>query len=416
MRPSFDSAWKSTMIPLRLVSSTLLLTLLAPALAQATNGYFSHGYGIKSQGMAGVSIALPQDSLAAASNPAGIAYVGNRADIGASLFQPRRDTRITGNPMMNGSYSGNGKKRFLIPELGYVRQLNPQWATGFAIYGHGGMNTDYKTNPFGGPGSAGVNLEQLYISPSLAFRINPQHAVGLSLNLAYQRFEAKGIQGFAHMSQAPGHFSNRGKDSSTGWGVRVGYTGEITPGLTLGLTYASKTYMGKFNKYKGLFADQGSFDAPASYGLGLAWQATPRLTLAGDLQRIEYSKIKPVGNLMINGLFGSSNGPGFGWRDQSIAKFGVSYQATERLTLRAGYSHASQVIRSSQVMLNILAPGVVKNHASLGATWRTGEHGELSLAYTHAFSSSVKGELPMGGQARLKMDQHSLGVAYGWLF
>ena len=58
------------MKPLYLASSTLLLGLLAPTLAQATNGYFSHGYGIKSQGMAGVGIALPQDGLAAASNPA----------------------------------------------------------------------------------------------------------------------------------------------------------------------------------------------------------------------------------------------------------------------------------------------------------------------------------------------------------
>jgi long-chain fatty acid transport protein len=32
----------------------------------ATNGYFSHGYGIKSKGMGGVGIALPQDAMAAA--------------------------------------------------------------------------------------------------------------------------------------------------------------------------------------------------------------------------------------------------------------------------------------------------------------------------------------------------------------
>lgn len=411
------------MKPQYLASSTLMLALLAPALAQATNGYFSHGYGVKSQGMAGVGIALPQDGLAAANNPAGIAYVGNRADIGVSLFKPKRHSRISGNGYgMDGSYSGNGKKHFLIPELGYVRQLNSQWATGLAIYGHGGMNTDYKQNPFqsvGGQGSAGVSLEQLYISPSVAFRFTPQHAIGLSLNLAYQRFEAKGLQGFAGASQAPNHFTNRGKDSSKGWGLRLGYTGEIAPGLTLGLTYASKTRMGKFHKYKGLFSNQGSFDAPASFGAGLAWQASPKLTLAGDLQRIQYSKVKPVGNLTIQAPFGSSNGPGFGWREQTIAKLGLSYQASERLTLRTGYSHASQVIRSSQVMLNLLAPGVIQDHFSLGATWRTGEQGELSLAYTHALSQSVKGQLPAnmgGGQARLKMNQHSLGLAYGWLF
>ena len=46
---------------------------LLPFSAGATTGYFQHGYGIKSKGMGGVGIALPQDSLAAATNPAGMA-------------------------------------------------------------------------------------------------------------------------------------------------------------------------------------------------------------------------------------------------------------------------------------------------------------------------------------------------------
>lgn len=50
--------------PLR--AAALAATLLAPMLANATNGYFSHGYGAKSQGIAGIGIALPQDGLAAA--------------------------------------------------------------------------------------------------------------------------------------------------------------------------------------------------------------------------------------------------------------------------------------------------------------------------------------------------------------
>ncbi|WP_197409246.1 MULTISPECIES: hypothetical protein [Microbulbifer] len=39
--------------------------------AEATNGYFVEGVGPKAQAMAGVGVALPQDALAAANNPAG---------------------------------------------------------------------------------------------------------------------------------------------------------------------------------------------------------------------------------------------------------------------------------------------------------------------------------------------------------
>lgn len=53
--------------PTLLAAATLMA--LSP-LAHATNGYFSHGYGVQSQSMAGVGIALPLDGLTAATNPA----------------------------------------------------------------------------------------------------------------------------------------------------------------------------------------------------------------------------------------------------------------------------------------------------------------------------------------------------------
>jgi long-chain fatty acid transport protein len=54
------------------------------SIARGTNGYLMDGYGVKSQGVVGVGIALPQDALAAATNPAGMAVVGNRSDVGSS--------------------------------------------------------------------------------------------------------------------------------------------------------------------------------------------------------------------------------------------------------------------------------------------------------------------------------------------
>lgn len=408
-----------------LVRAVLVPALFAPGLALATNGYLSHGYGVKAQGLAGVGIALPQDALAAATNPAGTAFVGDRADLGATWFRPTRGARIEGNAYgPDASYSGDDSRDFLIPEAGYVRQLSPQWTAGVALYGNGGMNTDYRNNPyarFGATGSAGVDLAQAFLSPSIAYRITPDHAVGLAVNLAYQTFSAKGIGPFAGYSADPGNFTNRGNDSSTGWGVRLGYTGRLTPELTVGATWASKTKMGEFDKYRGLFAGAGGFDIPANYGVGFAWRATPALTLAADLQRIEYSDVKSVGNslapLFAGQAFGSADGPGFGWKDVTVTKFGVAYDVAD-WTLRAGYSHASQPVPRSQTLLNILAPGVVRDHLSLGATWRQGKSGELSIAYTHAFKTTVRGSGSIGpgfggGEANVHLAEDILGIAWG---
>jgi long-chain fatty acid transport protein len=237
----------------KLADVAILSAVLLPSLAFATNGYFSHGYGVKAQGLAGVGIALPQDGLAAATNPSGTAFVGDRLDLGLTWFRPTRGTEISGNSAgLNGRYDGDDSKNFFIPEVGYVKQLSPRLAAGVAIYGNGGMNTNYGDNPwrsFGATGSAGVNLEQLFISPSLAVKVNENHALGLAVNFAYQRFSAKGIGPFSGSSADAANFTNRGTDSATGWGVRLGYTGKLTSTLTVGATWASKVKTGDFERY-----------------------------------------------------------------------------------------------------------------------------------------------------------------------
>lgn len=416
-------------MPNTTLSKALLLpAILVPGLALATNGYFSHGFGVKAQGMAGTGIALPEDGLAAATNPAGTAFVGKRLDLGLTLVSPQRNAEIVGNAAgMDGAYDGNDSQNFLVPEIGYVEPLGPRLAAGIAVYGNGGLNSDYGSNPFraiGGSGRAGVNLQQLFVSPSLAWKLGEQQALGLAVNFAYQRFEARGISPLAAASSSPGNFSDRGTDSATGWGIRLGYTGKVTDNLSFGATWASKIRSGKFDKYRGLFAEEGGFDIPANYGIGFAWAATHRLTLAADLKRIEYSDVKALGNpvdrLFAGNPFGSAEGPGLGWQDITAVKLGIRY-ALPAWTLRAGYSHAWQPIAQGQTLLNILTPSVVKDHLSLGASWRPNRGGEWSLAYTHALKHTVRGSnsIPAaygGGEANISLHGDILGIAYGYEF
>lgn len=404
-----------------------LVGLLLTHTAFATNGYFSHGYGVKAQGIGGIGIALPQDGLAAATNPAGIAFVGDRADLGLTWFVPKRDAVVTGGPNP-GSFDGNDKQNFFIPEFGYTKRLNATTTVGLAVYANGGLNTDYKKNPFGGflggsnPG--GVNLEQLFITPSVAWQPTADQSLGAGVNFAYQRFEAKGLQGFAGFSSDGNHLTNQGVDTSTGWGLHLGWTGKISQDLTLGATWSSKINASKFSKYKGLFADGGSFDIPESYGVGLAYRATSALTLAADVQEIKYGDVKAVANsvdLLGTTLLGSSNGPGFGWRNVTVYKIGAQYEYSKDLTLRVGYSHTDQPIPAKETLFNILAPATIQDHLTLGATWQVPSGGELSLAYTHAFKKTVNGanslaKLGGGGEANITLEENALGVAYGWKF
>lgn len=73
-----------------LTRAILAIAFAGTGVAHAINGYFSHGYGVQSKGVAGAGVALAQGSLAAATNPAGLVYLGNRLDLGLEVFTPER--------------------------------------------------------------------------------------------------------------------------------------------------------------------------------------------------------------------------------------------------------------------------------------------------------------------------------------
>lgn len=425
---------------LKITVSLLVISGLAAPVAHATNGYLPIAYGIKNEAMGGASIALPLDSVAAANNPAGMVVVGDRTDFGLTWFRPNRSAEIKGNDLsglcgpgcnINGTYDGNGRSNFLIPQFGFNRMVNADTSLGVSVYGNGGMNTQYNTNPLkniGAAGNAGINLAQLFVAPTWSWKFNQTNSVGVSLNLAYQMFSATGLSPFAqtagpfaHFSANPSAVTDNGTDTSTGYGVRVGWLGQVTPVVTLGATYQSKTKMGNFNKYSGLFANQGSFDVPANYGVGIAVKATPATTVAFDIERTNYSDIPAVNNPLVlpPPQLGASGGSGFGWQSINAYKLGVSYAYASDLTLRAGLNHCDQPIPSSQTFLSTLSPGIVQDHLSLGATWKLANKSELSLAYIHAFNKTVNGagSIPAalgGGNANLSMHEDSIGISYGW--
>ena len=400
------------------------LIMFAPVASFATNGYFAHGYGIRSQAVAGVGYALPQDGLAAATNPAGTALVGDRLDLDVTWLHTDRGASIG-----NYDFDGNGTKDFFMPEFGYTRKLNDRLSVGLAVYGNGGMDTDYATNPFdpsGASGPAGVSFKQYCVTPSLAYKLTPTQSIGIGLTFAYQTFEAKGLAAFDNTyitySTFPGYVTNRGTDSATGWGLKLGWIGKVTPDITLGASWSSKIKTSAFDKYKGLFAEGGNFDIPSTYGAGIAWQVTPAWTLAADWQRIEYSSFKsggnPMQNLLAGELLGSPDGPGFGWKDVSVIKFGVVHKYNENLTLRAGYSHCQHGIPSDQTFFNILCPGVVQDHFSLGASVKTSPSSELSVSYVYVPKETVYGKQsnPFGSEVDIHMNEQLLSVGYSKTF
>ncbi|MGZ8981663.1 MAG: OmpP1/FadL family transporter [Burkholderiaceae bacterium] len=399
--------------------------------ALATDGYFADGYGMRARGMGGASFATALDAFGGANNPASMAFVGNRLDLGIYWFSPDRGAERTGSmPSLNGSTTSDSTD-FYIPEIGVNWMLRPDMALGLTIYGNGGMNTDYPggeincgfgpANLLCGQGELGVNLSQLIVAPTFAWQFAPQQSIGISPLFAYQQFEAKGLQAFDNPMQSfsafPGNVTDRGNDSSTGWGFRLGYQGKFDA-FRVGVMYTSKMSMGAFDAYKGLFAEQGGFDIPSHYGLGVAWEPDSQWLVAFDYERIKYSDSASVSNPSTNQApLGADNGPGFGWQDINVYRLGVQYRIDPTWTVRAGYNRSENPIMSRDVTLNILAPGVVQDHVTLGFSYTINPTSEISMAYGHAFNNEVSGSsLVFGGTEKIWMSQDFLGIGWNMKF
>ena len=426
---------------------TVLVAYLVILPASATDGYFSLGYGSRHKGVAGAGISLHHFSLIGG-NPAGNVGLETGYMISAGLFNPLRDFSISGNP--SGSLNSFGlnpgsvesdSKLFIVPAAGANWKLAEHHAIGVSIYGNGGMNTDYPTAAFHDQSSAttGVNLSQLFTEITYSSRFAEKHSVGVSGVLALQFFEAVGLNSFGQfgLSQDPTKLSNNDSDNSTGFGFKVGYIGEWVENLQLGATYQSKMWMGEFKDYAGLFAEDGDFDIPASWTIGLSYRLDDTWTFMTDIKQILYSGVNAVANPMNpaslfpgfqtpDGGFqqnpgfvplGDENGAGFGWEDMTVFKLGLEHSGSENWIWRGGYSYGAQPIPESEVLFNILAPGVVEHHIALGFSRRVGNSDSMiHFSFNYALSNTVSGQNPLDPVQRIDLTMKQFDFDFGFSF
>jgi len=372
--------------------------------ALATEGYFQNGNGARQKALAGAGVADSRDATAASLNPAGLVHVENQVNVSLSGFVPRRKLVGSGPPGFTpDGQVGSDSNIFAIPNIAASYRLQNNAlidVLGFTIVGNGGLNTNYPApvrGPFPTPtgvffdGPAGVNLTQTLISVAAAKQFGSV-SVGIAPIVALQAFEARGIASFAPLSSDPANLSSNDTDISYGFGVRAGIEFAATSSIRLGVAGNSRIYMTEFDDYRGLFAEQGDFDIPASIQAGIAIDIMPSLTIMVDYKHIWYGDIAAIANPSTSpGLLGADNGPGFGWNDIDIVKVGLEYRPNDDVSVRFGYSYNENPIESADVLFNILAPGVVQQHFTAGMRYALSQNWEFEVAGLYVPEVTVSG-------------------------
>lgn len=372
----------------RFVRAFLLTASIAvPTDASATDGTLLTGYGSKASGMGGAAIALPQEAIAAANNPAGMAEIGSRLDADVQAFNLHSSSTLEDVPHRGSNFVA-------FPEIGYNHQLARELTLGFSTVGNGGgFRYDDALFPTTGSGRSDSLFLSVAVLPTVTYKPTARLAIGASLAGGFQMFRIRNFAG------APGH----GWDSAVGSGFRIGVLWRPNGFVAVGATYASEVRFGRFKGYaKDILATTGGkVDTPAQVGLGVALTPRTGLTIAADYLHI--------------GWRNTQYRPLFGYRDQDVWRAGVSGRIADRLTLRAGGSVARQPFSRDFVSQNILLTGFNAKAATVGATFALGDGQEVSISAENDFGGRYVGTGPSTGSS-IKSSFQVLSLGWGKRF
>jgi long-chain fatty acid transport protein len=405
---------------------------------------------------AGLSIFSPRRSYVASASQLNGAFI----DLGGcDPMAPDPAVCLPSHTIAQGKIDSSSEY-FPIPYVAKNWSLQNDANITAAFYGRGGMNTDWDDSnstatsyfcgatPSGGPatgpgpycaGVAGVDLSQAFLTLNYSAMSGDNFSWGIGPIFAVQVFEAKGVQTFQVVTKTfissagttfPTALSDNGHDMSYGWGFAGGVWWGASDSVSLGLAYQSKMSMSKFDDYADLYANAGGFDIPSSIKGGVSFLASDALRVNFDIEHTAFSEVDSVGNPMANlfgcpavpggtnieNCLGGSAGAGFGWEDMTTYKLGFEWQRNETNTWRFGYSYGDQPVQSADVLFNILAPGVMEQHITLGLTTKTRNGGAWNFSFMYAPENTVTGPSLFDPTQTidLKMSQLEFEVSYSF--
>ncbi len=407
------------------------LTAIAPGVARATNGMRMIGFSPVQDAMGGVGVGATLDAASLLTNPAGMADLGRRLELGGAYFKPSVSYSATGSmPGMfvanDGATVDSDRGASPIPVVAYVQPLTERLTTGVGVFGVAGMGVDYSANLY--HGATLTSYMQGRFTPAAAYRLNDRLTFGVTANLmvAQMKYDVASGAGQAAHDTA----------TSVGGGATLGVKFTPVKRVTLGAAYETRSWFQDFSftvpERPNPMApgttipggtDELAFDQPQSATVGVAVTPVDALLLAVDVQWIDWS------STMGDGLPQYSTDPSatgampfdMGWSDQWVVKVGGQVTPTAKLALRAGYNYGKMPLDPDRAFENLAFPAVSEHHLTAGFGYAFGQKLNVNVAAVYSLSAKIEGANaapppPMGdgqGLAAYSTEMSQLAVDLG---
>ena len=195
-----------------------------------------------------------------------------------------------------------------------------------------------------------------------------------------------------------------------GAGFQLGLLYNLNDHWNLGFSYKSPIWQERYG-FNSSYPDQAArriglqAQVPEIISWGVAYKGFERALIDVDLRYFDYKNTTLYGTKPGNG--------GLGWSSIFAVAVGGQYQATDRVTLRAGYLFNTNPIKETFTLFNVQAPGFLQHMLTLGGSYKLTDDITLSLAWTHQFRNSIEGPILQLPGARVKMDAQIDSIVMG---
>lgn len=321
-------------MPMRLTRGiAALVVVLASAGSAAAQTYgidFRNTLMPASGGMAGTSVAAPQDFLSAINaNPAALTqYKGTHFTIGGAFAEATIDLEQKAAVPLLGVAAFSAKSSTpgaIVPAIGVAQEVDglPLPTTvGLAVLGAAGGGSSYVQEPASNATSSYLLL--LEFAPSVAVELTERLSIGATMFIGdgYASGPFVGTSGMTNAYALRGGF---GLDYALGDATWLG-------------AYYQTTQAFRFENEAVLFSERRPRDVdmglPQQVGMGIANESLldGRLLLAADALYLDWRSAALFNNI---------------YRGQWVMQLGSQYRATDRVKLRLGYALAQNPIDES---------------------------------------------------------------------
>lgn len=402
------------------------LLLLSGAISESQ----AAGFFIREQSAAALGTAFAGVTAAAEDpshlffNPAALAFQeGVQAQAATSWIMPRAKlasataSTAVGAPISGRSRKGDIAEDAVVPVFYGTYQMSPQWHIGLGVSAPFGLTTQYPDNWVGRYHGVDSELRTININPTVAFRPNPQLAIGFGVQIQYVEARLTNAIDFGTLA---GGVSNPLTDGSAelegdDWaaGVTFGIIGDLTPTTRLGFAYRSQvshTLQGDvdftldaagigaaISAATGLFRDTGAkadLTTPESFSFGFVQKLSDRFDVRGEAALMRWSRFEELRVRFDNPVQPDSITEQQ-WNDSWFFALGGTWRATEALRLRVGIAHDQTPIQAKYRTPRV--PDNDRTWLAFGATYEPTPWLSVDFGYTHIFVQDSEVRLTAAG-------------------